>query len=100
MPTPCPLLELPLAGRAGEAICVRDVKEAAVIEKETALKNGYKFEKYSYCQLCLSSFAPQLWNNLPAKLMSSPSLDNFKKQLKSHKLFCTDFMFMLRFQLL
>ena len=31
-----------------------------------------------------SSFAPQLRNNLPAKLLSSPSLDNFKKQLQSH----------------
>ena len=35
-----------------------------------------------------SCFDPKLWKSLPAKLMSSPSLDNFKKQLhKNHIVF-------------
>jgi len=34
--------------------------------------------------VAISSAAPQIWNHIPAAIKVSPSLDSFKRHLKTH----------------
>ena len=40
--------------------------------------------KTDFGRRALSSAAPQIWNHIPAAIKVSPSLDSFKRHLKTH----------------
>jgi len=40
--------------------------------------------KTDFGRRAFSSAAPQIWNNIPAAIKVSPSLDSFKRHLKTH----------------
>jgi len=41
-------------------------------------------QKTDFGRRAFSSAAPQIWNHIPAAIKVSPSLDSFKRHLKTH----------------
>ena len=65
-------------------LITRYIPQRTLRSSSELLLNRVNFELLSYGHRSFSVAAPELWNNLPASIRSSPSLSIFKSKLKTY----------------